>query len=198
MSKYKLSHTFSFVVPLSWRGVPFAEGATALSFLAADGSEASAEADAAKFCFRLFPTGRDDIAIQSRLDELNGGIAQTVDLDRGILNLSRSLRENYEQMLWPEGRPKAETPEEAAEQEQQFSAAWNANALDDEQDRAVLGRMQHLEERQRHIAEWPLLGQGLPPAFADLADAPLPSRIREAILTCYRRAKLEAETAAGK
>lgn len=210
--------TFTFVVPLSWvGGRPYAEGAEPRTWLDVYGRETANAEEAVEFRIRLYPTMADEIAIERRLDEVNGGIGDTVDLEVAIDQTRERMRSRVERELWPDGRPVATTTAERQAQDLAAAAAWAAPEL--EMDRAVIQRMIALRDRQRIAAEWRILivdppmtqeerdqaavvrmtgGKPPAPGWADIAERPLRAGYVEWIAGAYMRARSQAEEAEGK
>lgn len=158
--------------------------------------EAAPPLEAVRFIFRLFPTMRDEMLIERDLDELNGGPNVTVDLDKGIDNLWRTMRARFEAEIWPEGRPETRDPAELKREEEMIDLLYNApeNATD----KGVLERMHAMRDRNRVAAEWKRLIVNPPRGWEDIAIIPLRSGTLEIIVAAYLKARREAEEALGK
>lgn len=180
--------TFTFVVPIHHPKRPPA-------WLDADGRLTSNEAQAARFVFRVWPKGSDHIQIARRVDELNGGLAETADIELALGNLWRRLLARYEAELWPDGRPPAETSEELDQQEVMLNAC---HAVDASEDRTAFERLDLLNNRQRTLAEWETLAVNVPDGWESLAERTISESVLDAIVASFRRARLERERDLGK
>lgn len=170
---------------------------TPVSWMDLDGKPTPDRAKAAKFTFRLFPTMRDVARLEQRIDEVNEGIGNTVDLDVAIGNLWDQLRLRYEAALWPNGRPKAETTEELDKQAVAMQAAFDGDGA--HRDRLVLRRMENLRRRNETAAEWTVFIVDPPKGWEDISTKVLDKReYHDAVLAAYSLAKSAAEVAAGK
>lgn len=196
--------TFEFVVPVAWPSLPYAEGTSPTAWLGTDKKPIQqldplempdgSKRCAARFKFHLFPTMQQVIKIERQIDELNGGIGETVDLQLAIDQQYAAMSRSYEAELWPDGRPKPADNVEAAAQELLLDAMFQG----DRKERAVLDRLTRLRDRHRMCAEWRTLKISVPSGFDDIATLAAPIAVQEAIVSAYTRAKLEAEAAAGK
>jgi hypothetical protein len=137
----------------------------------------------------------DTLKIEVALDDVSGGIDQTVDLEQGIDLLRARLSAKYEQAVWPDGRPKAATPTEREQQEELINLQY---ILDSSTDRSALKRMERLREAHRVCAEWGVLIVHPPEGWADLANRPLRKGFAEAIVEVYTTAKYAEHVARGK
>jgi hypothetical protein len=176
-----LSVPIEFDVPLTWSAEAWSSNP--LSWLAADGSETKDETQAVRFRFRVDRTARDDIRIERRMDEINGGVGETVDLDLAISGLADHMRARFEKQLWPDGRPRAATKEESDAQELLMSALYNG--AENDRDRAALHRMYALRDRQRVAAAWTVLIVDPPEGWEDFSDRPLRPGFAEIIARTY-------------
>lgn len=158
--------------------------------------DASPPPEAVRFAFRLLPTMRDEMLIDRAVDEINGGPDVTVDLDKAIDGLWRSMRTRFEAELWPEGRPETRDPEELKREEHMIDMLYKApeNATD----RGVLERMHALRDRTRVAAEWGVMIVDPPRGWADISSVSLRSGLIDIIVAAYLRAKSEAEEELGK
>lgn len=182
----------SFVVPLAWTGDAWSTPAT--KWIAANGRATDEEAEAIRFEFKGTRTLRDDLKIEVRLDEINGGIGETVDLELAVHDLREHLDRVILAELWPEGRPPAK--DDAERQAQELLINVQADGEQFRKDRTVLNRMTALRDRQRVAAGWPTLIVDPPRGWEDLAEKELPHGYAEAIARAYLRAF--EEHAAGK
>jgi hypothetical protein len=187
---------FTFDVPLDWAGEPFGKDSIATAWMTADGERTEVAAEAVVFRARLFASMADRIKVERRLDEVNGGIGETVDLDMGIEQVTRRLRAQVSADLWPDGRPETSDPEEKKTQERLLNVAFYADPY--QKDRMVLQRMTALRDRQMMAAEWPILIVDPPEGWADVAKVPLPPGFAEQIARAYLHRKGVAEHAAVK
>ncbi len=200
---------FSFVVPLDWTSAPWAANSTPTAWLDVNGKKTirwPAAPDATdepgdlprpvRFKFRLEAPMVDLLKIERRLDDVNGGIGETVDLDMGIDGLYRSIRARLEASLWPDGRPKATSPEEDAANDAEIDALYLGPTCS--RDRNILNRMHMLRDRQKVAAEWAVLIVDPPAGWEDLATRPLAPGVAETIALAYMNARGEAARAAGK
>lgn len=197
--------TFTFTVPLDWSGPSEEEGSVPISWLAADGSTtklapgAPMEGDQlppVSFTVRADPTMLDEIKIERRLDEVNGDIEGTVDLDRAISRQYARQRAEFVTSLWPEGRPEARTTADRDAQERLIDLLYYSE--ENEVPRLVLQRMTSLRDRQRVAAEWPILALSPPEGWEDVATRPCRVGVVEAIARAYLRARQEFDTSSGK
>ena len=199
---------FSFVVPLEWTGDRWAAGSEPSAWLAANGKSTTrppptfdettdpSEPLPVRFTFRLDATMADLIKIERRVDEVNEGIGETVDLDSAIDRLWRSMRQRFEAEVWPDGRPKAMTTEDDREQERLIDQLYLSP--DNDRERLILNRMHMMRDRQRVAAEWSIMIVGPPDGWADIATKPLRPGVAEAIALAYMDARQKATVASGK
>lgn len=174
--------TFSFSLPyaeIARAGLPAHTGGADLSFT-----------------FELYPTGRESLQIQQRIDDLNGGLKTTADMQLAVQQLSASAREHAERMVWPDGpeldddgTPRAPTPEE----DEAYRAAWATAPT-----MGQLTRLLDLQTRQEILAEWPILARSIPTGWSAPEDLRMPPQLLNLIMRSYAAAKLEASTALGK
>lgn len=185
---------FEFVVPVNWTLRPYEPGSIPTGWMGPEGRVVKTAEEAVTFRFRLYPTMKEEALIQRELDTINGGIDKTTDLDNAITSLYADVRSRYEGELWPEGRPKPQSQEEADEQEALIQGLWDMEG----EDRRVMERMQQLQALHMVAAEWAHLGIELPPYYRDIASLPMPRARMDAFVTAYRRAKLRKEEETGK
>lgn len=126
------------VVPVRWSGAPFADGSIALAWLGADGFElpgAAGEppAGALRLRFRTAMRMGDRAQFERALDDATGGPENTNDLEVAYHALQAKIQVRYETRLWPDGRPAAQSDDEAAAQSRQI-------------DRELLGDLLRLED----------------------------------------------------
>lgn len=202
-----MSDVFEVRVPLDWIGLPWTAGSFPSWWLARDGGrvptpegeeavwpETKPPPEALTLRFRAMLNGRDEMKIQRKIDELNGGLRETVDLDMTRAKLWAALVAKYEAQLWPDGRPTARNRTEAAEQDRAINRLF---AFEGE-DRVALERLIELCDRQRTFAEWAEAIVAPPPGWERLEDRAMPMDTMHAILRAYAAAKGAAESEAGK
>lgn len=187
-----MAETFSFVVPLSWSGRPYADDSKPTSWLNVWNRPTAKEEEAVRFTFKVMGNMREEQLIQGRLDDITGGIDKTVDLEMGISNLYAACRERFELELWPDGKPVPANAEEDAEQERAIQQLWEKDP-----DRLVMTRMQDLRDQQLCAAEWSVLGVDLPEIFGDISILPMKRATMQSITVAYWRAKRQKEEALG-
>lgn len=190
-----------FHVPLAWSGAPFAEGSHPLSWLGADGSEipnpdASSEppTGALRVRFRTLPTMQESMRIERIADAILGGTRASVELDLQIQAQWGLLLAKYTRALWPDGRPEAQSPEEAEEQERAINALY-ANDL---VDRFVLQRLRTQHENATVMAEWEVLIDHCPKGWEVLSTQRLHPARREALIATYLHHRARSEDVQGK
>lgn len=189
-------------------GVPLRRnGDTVLSWLGADGKETEDPDKAVRFSFHVFPTGREELAIQVALDEVNGGIGATVDLERGLRNTHAGIVAALERQIWPDGRPEADTEDLRRAQTEQLAMAFALIGTvpleaDDEEGallerkRAAYDRMAAIRDQQEMAACWATLIVDPPAGWKDVADRELRGAYREALVRAFvaaRDAKVSTE-----
>lgn len=179
----------------------------ATGWLGRDGRKVDKLEDAVKFEFLLWPNGREEIQIQLRLDDLNGGIGQTVDLEQGIRNTHTAITKALEARLWPAGRPETTTQEEAREQAKLLAGAFGAIGVVPSEDeelkklekkRLAYDRMSELRDQQEMAASWPVLIVDPPPGWEDIAERDMSPGHRRALVRDYARARERAGQTSGK
>lgn len=160
-----------------------------------EGEEASDD-EGVVFRFELYPTGRETLRIEQRTDDLNGGLATTMDLQLATSQLGAKAREYAEAVVWPQGRPTDDdgnwrdaTPEEEAT----YRAAWGEAPQVPQ-----LTRLLDMQTRQEILAEWPVLARSIPAGWERPEDLRMPRALLEGIIRAYAAAKLEAATRLGK
>lgn len=187
---------FAFVVPFTWK--KGAGGFEAVSWMDAAGARTEDAAKAIRFRFRLHPTGREETEILRQIDDLNGGMRFTVDLDLAISQHEAQLRAKVIRGIYPNGVPEDLTAEQVASADAAFARAWDS----DTELRPSLEHLQELKLRQRVLAEWKILQvrdpNALPTGWEDLAERAMPPAVLEAVLRAYKTAKADAAEAVGK
>lgn len=193
-------------VPVRWVGLPWSEGSAPLSWLGEGDTLVDSAPDAAMWPstqapegalslhFRSALTGRDEMAIQRRIDELHGGLRETVEIETTRAKLWAVLMARYEARLWPTGRPRALSVAEAQAQDLAVNRLYAVEG----EDRTALERLDDLCQRQRTFAEWGVAIINPPPGWARLEDREMSLDHMHAVFRAYRAAKAEAEAATGK
>lgn len=187
--------TFGFTVPLAWPDYPYKPDTSPTQWLGLNGL-VETEAEALRFTFRILPTGIELMQIERRLDEVNGGVGRTVDLDIAIGNLTANMRARYTAKLWPEGRPATGNAADAAAQQEEIDRLFYADR--NSRDNKALNRMHEILERSQVCAEWKTLAVDPPAGWEDIAERPTDPMHMQAVITAYRRAKNAEERGQGK
>jgi len=206
---------FRFQVPVEWLGSPGDDGyATPSAWLDHNVAVTSDPDEAVRLRFKLHPNGIEDAAIQRRIDDITGGIGNTVDLERGIDTTRAAIMRGLGERLFPadedvgeDGEPVELTPAEQMERRDALNQAFAGLHLLDPSDDATaelqrqssaLRRMLDLQERVEVAAVWTVLGVDHPKAWKDLADMELSTAHRNAVIRAFGLARREAETTSGK
>jgi hypothetical protein len=197
-----MRETFVVDVPLRRTGPDI------VSWLDLRGKETEERDGRAQFTFHLWPTGREEMAIQVRLDDINGGIGQTVDLERGLRNTHAGIVAALERQIWPEGRPETEDPVEKKAHTEKLAIAYaliGMGAADDDEEAKVLerrrnayDRMASLRDQQEMAAAWSVLIVDPPDGWKDIAERELRSSYREALTSAFVAARDAKANEAGK
>lgn len=180
-----------------------------LSWLHSSGSETTIQSERVVFRFHLWPNGREELATQTRLDAINGGIGNTVDLERGIRQTYQAITTALERRVWPAGRPEVEGETEKRLQLELLAQAFHAISWlpvqdDDEEGKVLLrrrdayDRMSLLRDQQEMAASWTPLIVSPPPGWEDIAERELRTTYRDALTNAFIAARDAAVAASGK
>jgi hypothetical protein len=192
-------HTFTFTVPLSYHEL---DGVFApKTWLTQDGGSTENEAEAAKFTFRTNTTYGDDLAIELALDDLTGGVGNTVDLQRGVDNAFSALAASA-LTVWQTRHPDAEEKPTDAELNELLRGVTSNPQTPEEHHvtRVAAGfeRMQVLLDNLRVAALWPVIRVAVPPGWEDFATKPLPDSVKAKVVATFKGSRDEAQSSLGK
>lgn len=182
------------VVPLRWSGRPYTEGSFPSAWLGSDGTEVASAADALRVQFRTQTTMADLFAIDEAMAAIFGGARAVAELELAASSLWATLVRRYEAKHWPDGRPKAETREEALEQEMVLELEY----VNEGPDRLVLEQLRTKQQWLRVAAEWRVLIVDPPAGWADLATRLLESSMLAEVVSAYLAAKDKHPATLGK
>lgn len=188
MSKL-LDKPFEAVFPLA-----FDKAGNPTQWLAPSGKPTRRLDKALKCSFRLWPTLPEQSRIEQAVDELAGGVGQSIDLQKGMELTRKLVLEEVEASVWPDGRPDATNDDEAEEQEKLIAAAWRAHSS---RHMDALNRMNNLSLRFEVSASWKVLVVDPPEGWEDIAARRMDPRFREHVINGYLSARNKAENDSG-
>lgn len=198
---------FEFDVPLTWDSATAETPRVPTSWLSTACKRTEDQESAVRLVFRLYPSGADDLAIQRRIDIVNGGIDQTVDLERGLDNTRQAIMADLRERLYPNDPPDLElSTTDKKTRSQELAAAFMAIGViacpeEDkvgrilEQRKRAFERMSAIRDRQEIAAQWPVLIQDPPEGWEDLYIMHMSPNHRDAICATFlaaRQARMEA------
>lgn len=133
--------------------------------------------------------------VEQRCHELAGGLRAWLDMTVSEQDIWSNRLLAYSAAIWPDGRPKVESPAQEREQEALLQKAWEA----DRSDLATgLVHLRHTIQQIRFLATWPDIVVDAPRGWEDLRELPDdPPGLLDMLVRAYNAAVDASEATAG-
>lgn len=176
-------------ITIEWEGEPFKTRAT--RWLDPSARPTDDRAQALVLSFKTTTTMVEDFQTETRLDDLNGGLGQTIDIQRGVDSIMRAIRLQLEHR-WHHANPTEEGLEPATPPDAAIEALYAEMVQNPDdplhRDFDAYLRLLNLQDRMRLAAAWPALIQNPPPTWEDIAHREMVGSRRNQIVTCVMHA----------